>query len=192
MRVATLVPLAIVLAGCALRYDVKTDFDPAVDHAAYRSFALAPRDRGDTPDQFDNSLTLKRIEAMVVRHLEARGIARAEPGAADLTVRFWLTAEKKTDISTVPSAPFYGPWGAPGPYPYDYGRWGPMYNDVIVRNYVEGTLVLDLVDAKRGELVWRTYVVGTVSRDREEAFAALDEALARAFAGYPPGAAPAR
>jgi hypothetical protein len=187
MRLAILIPLVLSLAGCALRYDVKTDHDPAVDYAAFRSYALPPRERGDTPNEFDNSLTLKRIEGMVVRHLEARGLSRAEPGAADLTVRFWLTAEKKTDISTVPSSPFYGPWGAPYPYGYDHGRWGPMYNDVIVRNYVEGTLVLDLVDAKRGELVWRAYVVGTVSRDREEAFAALDEALLRALMDYPPG-----
>jgi hypothetical protein len=191
MRLAILIPLVLSLAGCALRYDVKTDYDPAVDYAAFRTYALPPRERSDTPNEFDNSLVLKRIEGMVVRHLEARGLARAEPGAADLTVRFWLTAEKKTDISTVPASPFYGPWGAPYPHPYDYGRWGPMYNDVIVRNYVEGTLVLDLVDAKRNELVWRAYVVGTVSRDREAAFAALDEALVRALMDYPPGRAPA-
>lgn len=190
MRAVSLVLSLLTLAGCALRYDVKTDHDPAVDYGAFRSYALPPRERSDTPNEFDNSLTLKRIEAMVVRHLDARGLQRAEPGAADLTVRFWLTAEKKTDISTVPSSPFYGPWGAPYPYGYDYGRWGPMFNDVIVRNYVEGTLVLDLVDAKRDELVWRAYVVGTVSRDREEAFAALDEALLRALMDYPPGRAP--
>ena len=187
MRLALLIPSLVVLAGCATRYDVKVDHDPAADFASYRTYAVPPRERSDTPNEFDNSLVLKRIEAMVERHLEARGLSRAEPGAADLTLRFWLTAEKKTDISTVPSSPFYGPWPAPYGYPYDYGRWGPMYNDVIVRNYTEGTLVLDLVDAKRNELVWRTYVVGTISRDREQAFAALDEALQRAFAGFPPG-----
>jgi hypothetical protein len=190
MRLVALIVPLLLLGGCAVRYEVKTDHDPAADFTAYRSYSLPPRERADTPNEFDNSLVLKRIEGMVVRHLEARGLTRAEVGASDLTVRFWLTAEKRTDISTVPSSPFYGPWAAPYPYPYDYGRWGPMYNDVIVRNYVEGTLVLDLVDAKRNELVWRAYVVGTVSRDREQAFAALDEALLRALQGYPPGQAP--
>jgi len=195
MRIAILIPLVLVLAGCAVKYDVKVDRDPAVDFSAYRSFAVPPRTRSDTPNEFDNSLVLKRIEAMVVRHLEARGLGRGEPGAADLTLRYWLTAEKRTDISTVPSAPFYGPWSAPyGPYgyPHGYGHWGPMYEDVIVRNYTEGTLVVDLVDTKRDELVWRTYIVGTVSRDRDQAFAALDEALLRAFAGFPPEPVPQR
>lgn len=188
--VVVVVAFALVVAGCAVRYDVKTDYDPQADFAAYRSFAVPPRDKADTPNQFDNSLVIKRIERMVVRQLEARGLTRAEAGAADLTLRFWLTAEEKTAVSTVPSSPFYGPFGAPYPYPYNHGRWGPMFDDVIVRNYVEGTLVLDLVDAKRNELVWRAYVVGTVSRDREAAFAALDEALIRALAAYPPGSRP--
>lgn len=195
-------PLAVVVvlasmlavAGCAVGYDVKTDYDPQADFAAYRSFAVPPRDKADTPNQFDNSLVIKRIEGMVVRHLEARGLVRAEPGAADLMLRFWLTAEEKTDVSTVPSSPFYGPWGAPYPYPYNYGRWGPMYDDVIVRNYVEGTLVLDLVDRAKDELVWRAYVVGTLSRERETMYELVDEALGRAFRALPreskAGAAP--
>ena len=114
------------------------------------------------------------------------------------TAWFWVATQEKTDISTIPASPFVAPWPAayptayPGAYPYNYGRWGPMYNEVVVHNYTEGSLVLDLVDTQRDELMWRAYIVGTVVRDRDQAFAALDEALARAFAAYPPGATPTR
>lgn len=174
------------LAGCGIRYDVRTDFDPAADFKSYRSFSIAPRDQPDTPNELDNSLAMKRIEAIVVRQLGARGLTRAAEGA-DLTVRFWVTARERTEVSSVPvMSPFHGPYA--GPFPYSYGRWGPMYNDVIVRNRVEGTLVLDLLDPRRnGELVWRSYVVGTLQSDRDKSFAALEEALTRGLAGFPPG-----
>jgi len=190
-RTFLLLPL-LLLAGCAVGYDVRTDHDPTAEFGAYRTFAIPPPERADTPNEFDNSLVLKRIAAMVERRLQDRGLARAGVEDADLSVRFWLTTERRTEVSTVPAAPFLGPWPGPYPYPNRVGRWGAMYEDVIVRNYTEGTLVLDLVDAKRGELVWRAYVVGTVSRDREAAFAALDEAIGRALAEYPPRTTAAR
>ena len=179
--------LCLPLAACGIRYDVRTDFDPAVDFSSYRSFSVPPRDRPDTPNALDNSLTMKRIEAMVVRQLEARGLTRVAADA-DLTIRFWVTSRERTEVSSVPvMSPFYGPYMGPFPYPYSFGRWGPMYDEVVVRRHEEGTLVLDLLDPRRnGELVWRTYVVGRLQRDRDEAFAALEQALARGLADYPP------
>ena len=186
---------ALLLAGCAARYDVRTDADPAVDFGAYRTFAIPPRPKADTPDMLDNSLVRKRLEGMFARHLASRGVLpAATEDPPDLLVRYWVTTEQKTDVSTVPSAgvmvapgPYgYGYGGYPGGYPYWGGRWGPMYQDVIVRDYTEGTLVLDLVDRARDELVWRAYVVGTLRRERETVYELVDEALLRAFQDYPP------
>jgi hypothetical protein len=184
---ALALPALLALEGCVAKYDVRTDSDPAIDFSAYKSFAIPPRTQPDTPDILDNSLVRKRLEAIFVKELNARGlVAAAEPAAADLLVRYWVTTEAKTDISTVPSAPYGYGYGHGSPYPYYGGRWSPMYQDVIVRDYTEGTLVLDLVDRRRDELVWRAYVVGTLSRERETVYQLVDEALARAFEDYPP------
>lgn len=191
MRALLLLPL-LLLTGCVPRYDVRTDHDPAIDFAAYKTFAIPPRPKPDTPDILDNSLVRKRLEGMFASHLGARGLVlAAEHDPADLLVRYWVTTEAKTDVTTLPSSPLIvapGPYGHghPGVYPYWGGRWGPMYQDVIVRDYTEGTLVLDLVDRTRDELVWRAYVVGTLSRERETMYELVDEALARAFLDFPP------
>jgi hypothetical protein len=182
---------ALLLTGCVAHYDVRTDADRAMDFTAYRTFAIPPRPKADTPDVLDNSLVRKRLEGMFAKHLASRGVLpAASEDPPDLLVRYWVTTEAKTDISTVPSA---GVMVAPGPYGYGYGgypywggRWGPMYQDVIVRDYTEGTLVLDLVDRARDELVWRAYVVGTLRRERETVYELVDEALLRAFQDYPP------
>ena len=147
----------------------------------------------------DNSLVRKRLEGLFAKHLNARGLLpAAEHDPADLLVRYWVTTEAKTDVSTVPAA--FGPgmygYGYPGPHPYWGGRWAPMYDEVIVRDYTEGTLVLDLVDRARDELVWRAYVVGKLGRERATMYEQLDEALGRALLELPrerpAGAAPVR
>lgn len=186
---------ALALGGCAARYDVRTDADPGADYASFKTFFIPPRPKSPSPDPLDNELVRKRLERMFVQQLGARGLALAPTAEqADLLVRYWVTTEQKTDVSTVPAP---GVMVAPGPYPYygvgmgypsPYwgGRWGPMYQDVIVRDYVEGTLVLDLVVRSRDELVWRAYVVGTLHRERETMYQLVEEALGRAFAEYPP------
>lgn len=188
---ATLALATLALAACGPRYDVRSDHDPSIDFAAYKSFSVLPRTTADTPDQLDNSLTLKRIEAIVVRQLEARGLARVASGG-DLTVRFWAISKERVSYRSTPvMSPFFYPY--PGPMPFPYARWSPMFEETIARTYLEGTLVLDLLDPKRGgELVWRSYVVGTVQSDRDATFKALEEALARGLAGFPPGPAEAR
>lgn len=193
-RIALLVAASLALSACSVRYDVRTDFDPEADFARFHSYAFAPRPKQDTPDILDNSLVRKRLDALFARHLTARGLrAAADPAAADLTVRYWIAARERTDVSSIPSAaPFLGPYPYRGPYPFWGARWAPMYDDVIVQHYTEGTLVLDLVDAKSESLVWRAYVVGRISTDQDAAYAALDEALERAFAVFPPQAAAAR
>jgi hypothetical protein len=190
IRSTVLLAASLALAGCVAKYDVRTDVDPAIDFAQYRSFAIPPRPTADTPDILDNSLVRKRLERLFAQHLAERGLVHApEQDPADLLVRYWVTTVQKTDITTVPAAgamvaPYpYGAYGYPGPY--WGGRWGSMYQDVIVRDYTEGTLVLDLVDRKRDELVWRAYVVGTLSHERETMYQLVDEALARAFKDFP-------
>lgn len=192
MRTLLLLTLSLSLSSCATRFDVRTDLDPAVDFSTYKTFAIPPRPKaesGDTPDVLDNALVRKRLEGLFTKHLSARGLLpAAQHDAADLHVRYWVTTEAKTDIDTVPSAigpGLYGGYGYPGPHPYWGGRWGPMYQDVIVSNYTEGTLVLDLVDRARNELVWRAYIVGRLSRERETMYELADEALGRAFQALP-------
>lgn len=197
MRALLLIPVLLAIAACAPRYDVRTDRDPAVDFSAYQTFAIPPRPKADTPDVLDNALVRKRLEGMFAKHLAARGLRLApESDPADLVVRYWITTKAKTDVSTTPAMVgpgLYG-YGYPGPHPYWGGRWGVMYQDVVVRDYTEGTLVLDLVDRVRDELVWRAYVVGTLSRERETMYELVDEALGRAFRELPrerqAGAAP--
>jgi len=177
---------ALLVSACTPRYPVRTDFDPQIDFAAYRSYAFPVAPKPDTPDLLDNGLVHRRLEALFADQFDARGLTRqVDPANADLVIRYWITTKDRTDVIAPPwASPFYASY--PYPNPYYAGRWASMYQDVIVRHRVEGTLVLDLIDRRSGALVWRSYAVGTLRGDLDRDLAALEAALIRALAEFPP------
>ena len=80
-----------------------------------------------------------------------------------------------------------------GGYPYMYGgyppywggAWGWAYEEYVVTNYVEGTLIIDLLNPENKELVWRTYLRQKIE-DRAKAYDEAKAHLAESFAMYPP------
>jgi Domain of unknown function (DUF4136) len=76
-------------------------------------------------------------------------------------------------------------WG--GYPPYWTGPWGYYYDEYVVTNYQEGTLIVDLIDPSTKELVWRTFFRQDLS-DRVKAYATLEKELAKTFARFPPSA----
>jgi len=90
----------------------------------------------------------------------------------------------------VPSAGvgYYGYLGG-----YGYGFGVPIYNDVETRNYKVGTLSIDVVDARRKELVWEGVLEGTLSKKAmEDPAGAINSAVRQIYTKFPvPAPAPA-
>ena len=63
---------------------------------------------------------------------------------------------------------------------------GGYGGDVTTYEYQEGTLIVDLVESSKKELVWRATIVGTLSGSQEENLKMADTGIAKAFANYPP------
>ena len=71
----------------------------------------------------------------------------------DFYITFLLTGESRQDVEVVEIGGGYG-WGGWYQWPSTYySGW----STTLVSNYVEGVLVLDIVDAKSNQLVWRAY-----------------------------------
>jgi hypothetical protein len=72
----------------------------------------------------------------------------------DFFITFLLTTDQKQDVTVeFESGGMYG-WG--GWYGWS-SMYYPTWTKTVTSNYVEGTLVLDIVDAKTKQLVWRAY-----------------------------------
>ena len=64
------------------------------------------------------------------------------------------------------------------------GLWGAYPQDFWVSEYPEGTLVIDLVDARSQKLVWRAYCVAEGTGMSDAAF--IQKAVSKAFERFPP------
>ena len=57
------------------------------------------------------------------------------------------------------------------------------------QDYKEGTLVIDLYDAKTKQLIWRGSAEDTLSEKEAKNEKNLDKGVAKMFKGFPPGSA---
>jgi hypothetical protein len=173
----TLALLAVALlaaAGCST-LSISTDFDKAADFSSYQTFTW--KDTGDGVDSIWN----KRIEGVFSDTLAAKGLRRVDSGG-DLWVAAHPRLSKETQINTYNTG-----WG----YGYGwYGYGGMGMATTTVTEIPVGTLMIDLVDAKKKELVWRGVASDTLntdpSRTAEDREKKLRDVAAQMFAGYPP------
>lgn len=170
----------LVLAACATGPRITSDVDPSADFARYRTFAffspLAIENQGYA------TLTSGRTKDAARRQMEARGYVYDEK-SPDLWVNLNAYMQEKTDVYSTPEVDY--------DYYYSYRARRyvavPYWRDrTDVYKYTEGTLNVDLVDAKQNRLVWTGVAVGRVGRTKpEERGAKIDAAIADIFMRYP-------
>jgi hypothetical protein len=61
--------------------------------------------------------------------------------------------------------------------------WG---GNTSVNRYVEGTLFIDLIDAKKKELIWQGEGIGVLTKDTNKKDALIKEFVTKILAQYPP------
>ena len=124
------------------------------------TYAWSPAGQPGSGDvRIDNDIVRERIKTAIDTGLAAKGFRQTDPGSAALLVQYHIGLQNKTETQV---DTFGGPVGGAACglrgciAGYGWGMYGaPM--DVDVRNidYVEGTLMLDLVDRTSGKLAWR-------------------------------------
>lgn len=164
---------AALLAACST-ISVDTDYDKTADFSQFQTFDWAPPAAMRIAGEY-NQLTDQRIRAALTDALSAKGIEQA-PGNPQLLVAFHTGVRERTEV-------FNTGWG--GGYS-GYGYWpGYGHSNIETRNYTEGTLMVDLIDAGEKRLVWRGKAVGVVG-DYESQESRIREAVMEMFKKYPP------
>jgi hypothetical protein len=180
--------IAVCAAGALAAQDkVDTEFDPAVDFTGFKTFSFVPAANMAMSGTLKDPELRERIRNFIGGGLESRGLTEVPRDQKhDLAIRFWAAVQNKKSVEVNLAAdPYWTAWG--GYPPYWTGAWAYSYEEYVVRNYQEGTLVADLIDPVSKELVWRTVFHQDLS-DRVKAYAALQKNLAKSFSQLPPSA----
>ncbi|QKG54057.1 DUF4136 domain-containing protein [Hymenobacter sp. BRD67] len=152
---ATGLALALGLGSCATTANVgvTSDFDHAVNFRNYHTWAWYPKQANDTeggPAKGYESFTDQRIRDAVSKDLTAKGLTETTSNP-DVYVAYSVRVENKQQVS---GYPYGGGYGYPY-YGYGYGGFGGYPYGGGAYNYKAGTVIIDIVDARRKELAWR-------------------------------------
>jgi hypothetical protein len=183
IRFATAALAALVLAGCATtpKATIRATTDSTADFSQYKTFGFVEKLGTDTANY--ESMVSASLKNAARRELEARGIAFSAT-SPDLLVNFNGKLDEKLRVSQTPSvtmgAGYYGYRGG------IYSTW-PMYpQETSVDQYTQGTLNVDVVDARRRQLVWEGVAVGRVTESvRGNIPAVIDGVMPEIFAKFP-------
>jgi len=151
------------LAAAHAQQQIDSDYAPNTNFAQYKTYSWQ---KIDAPDSAWES----SIRSTVDVQLAAKGWTRVDRGGDAVLCAIANTGEAAT------LEHFYGGW-APG------WRWRGWSEPV---SYDEGTLVVDIFDAKTQALIWRGFASQTVSSKDQKNIVKLDKVIEKLFKKFPP------
>jgi hypothetical protein len=164
---------AVAVAGCATMR-VGTYVERNTDFSRYQTYAWGPADALPTGDPRldDNPIFRDYLQGAVERNLRGHKLLLVPASARpDLLVHVHGSVRQVVDVAATRH-----------PAVNEY-----VAGDVAVVNYDEGTLVLDMIDARTDRLVWRGWAIDSLSgivdsQDRMER--KIDQAVGKMLAGF--------
>ncbi|MCH7530471.1 MAG: DUF4136 domain-containing protein [Gemmatimonadetes bacterium] len=208
----------LALAGCAGTLQVRTDYDPEVSLTQLSTYDWVDQEADASGDPVIDSPLLKRhIRDAVEGELDRMGYRKATSGTPDFRIAYRVTAEEKSRIDGSYGFGSYGfgsyRFGGPYWYPRSYnrgylgfslygGRYLRPYNGYYgypsvgygyagtgrVREYLRGTLVLDIIDVRTDEVVFRGSARKSLDLDPdpEKLRMYVSEAVEKILEDFPP------
>src|SRR5438270_2542710 len=169
-RTAVCTLLILAAMGTAFAQQVTTDFDHQANFAQYKTYSWEEM-------KPSNSLWDARIKSAVDAQLQAKGWTRVDSGG-DVCVVAVKTTQTQRSLQTFYDG-FGGGWRWRG-----FGGMGE--STTTEQDYKEGTLVVDLYDAKTKELIWRGSAEDSLSDKEAKNEKNLDKGVAKMFKKFPP------
>jgi hypothetical protein len=180
-----LVASALLLGGCATKPRVSTDYEPSYNFAALKTFAVKETKADFREDLLISPFTYSHIFALLNTDLSKRYQVVSGETVPDFYVSYHIVMEEKLDPRVYDDVYGYGMWGR-GRYP------APMFYNPAFRTglsvYNQGSLIIDMVDAKTQQPIWRGVSEKRLSRNLspQEQRQILSSAVLEVMAKFPP------
>jgi Domain of unknown function (DUF4136) len=175
MKTIKLLPLLllIITASCS-SVSVNSDYDKNVDFTSYKTYAFykAGIDKVEISD-----LDKRRILRAIDEQMAAKGFTKSEN--PDLLVNIFTKSREQVSVNQ-----FNAGWG----YGWGFG-WNPYMmggGQTTVSTSTEGTLYIDLIDAKKKEMIWQGEGSGILTKNTAKKDEKVAEFVSKILAQYPP------
>lgn len=178
---SALIALATLLAACATTRgpDIRVHSAPDAQFSSYATFGF-PEQTGTDRGGY-STLVTNYFKVAVREQMEKRGYQFVEANP-ELLVNFYANVRDRTVVRSNPSVGY-------GYYGYRYGLYNawPLYDrDVETVTYPVGTANIDIVDAKRKQMIWEGVAEGRISEEEmAKPQAAINSVVAQLFERFP-------
>src|SRR5215470_5284254 len=176
MRKLSLVAALALASTAAVAQDVKTDYDHSANFAAIKTF------QAKIATGWGNQISEKRVLDEFTQALTEKGW-KAVDANPDAVVLLHGATEKQKSLNTFYSGGGYGGYG--------YRGWGGMGGmgtaTTTTSEYLVGTLVVDIYEAKTKALMYRGTATDELSDKPEKNQKKLQKASDKLFKDFPPG-----
>ncbi len=173
MKTLKILPIALffILSSCdAVR--INSDYDKKADFDLYKTYAFYKTgiDKVEISD-----LDKKRILSSIDEQMSLKGFTKSE--TPDLLININTKTEKNVNVNQFQAGFGYG-WG--------FG-WNPYFGmNNAISTSTEGTLIIDLIDAKRKELIWQGEGAGYLTQNTNKKDENIKNFVTRILSQYPP------
>lgn len=153
---------------------VYSDYDKNVDFTPYKSYAYykAGIDKVEVSE-----LDKKRILRAIDQQMASKGFVKSEN--PDVLINIFTKSREQVNVNQFNAGWGYG-WG------WGWNPWMMGGNQTTVSTSTEGTLFIDLIDAKKKELVWQGEGIGTLNKNALKKDEVVAEFVGKILAQYPP------
>lgn len=156
-----------LLASCSSVY-VNADYDKKANFGSYKTYAFLKSgiDKAEISD-----LDKKRILYAIDDAMAAKGFTKSE--SPDMLISIFTKERERVDMYQSYGFGWgWNPW------------WGVNYNHPVTST--EGTLLIDILDAKTKELVWQGKGSGYLTQNVEKKDERIKEFVTKILEKYPP------
>ena len=165
--------LFLLMVSCQAVH-VNSDFDKNVDFSQFKTYAFYKNgiDKVEISD-----LDKKRILRSIDNQMLKKGFTKSE--TPDMLINIFTKERQQVDVNQFNAGFGYG-WG--------FG-WNPFFwggNQTAVNQYTEGTLYIDLIDAKKKEMIWQGEGNGNLTQKSDKKDEVINEFVTRILEQYPP------
>lgn len=192
-------------SGLSSEYLVYTAHDTSADFATIDTYYIpdsilligshAVNETGDRVSKYWNDADALSLINTIVSEMNSLGYTRIDEGALRQTadVGFQVSYVEETSYFTGYSNPY---WWWDYPYYWSPGYWGYWsgwyYPFVVQYSYTTGSLLVEMVDLKKGDpttrklpILWNSYISGLVRNNKSINIERASEALKQAFLQSP-------
>lgn len=176
--------LGLFLLTACTTLTVQTDYDTSYNFSKLKTYAWLENKSPSDDIRINNSLIIKRVVNAVNNNLQSRGYTLVSRDKADFFVNWFGFIQNRIQQETIDT--YYTHSGYTTTWAYS------GFSRTYTYEYQEGTLIIDILDSKSGQLVWRGTAQDYLAENEtpEKITERINRTVAGVLANFPPGRKP--